>query len=76
MTSSGHVPERTCRGCGLKGLQGELVRFVVADGRLKEDRWRTMRGRGVYCCDAAVCRGRLAKNRKVLQARCRAWLGE
>ena len=68
MTRRGHVPERTGRGCGRRGPQADLVRFVVAGGRLSEDRLRTMPGRGVYCCDAAVCRGRLAKNRKILQA--------
>lgn len=70
------MAERTCRGCGHKEPQSELVRFVVADGRLMEDRLRTMSGRGVYCCDAAVCRGRLAKNRKILKRAEGARLGE
>ncbi|GAB4340494.1 MAG: hypothetical protein Kow0089_14250 [Desulfobulbaceae bacterium] len=50
----GHVPIRTCRGCGKKAPKSELVRFVLDQGRLVED--DRGRGYGVYCCPAEVCR--------------------
>jgi len=64
----GHVPERTCRGCGRKGAQSELVRFVAVEGRLVEDGQRHLPGRGIYCCDQEHCRNRMAKKlKKVLK---------
>ncbi|MGE4559327.1 MAG: YlxR family protein [Desulfobulbus sp.] len=64
----GHVPQRTCRGCGLKGPQTELVRFVAVEGRLVEDGRRRLPGKGVYCCDQENCRKRMAKkSKKVLK---------
>ncbi|ADW19047.1 ribosomal protein L7Ae family protein [Desulfobulbus propionicus DSM 2032] len=64
----GHVPQRTCRGCGRKGPRAGLLRFVVIGGRLVEDQQGGMPGKGVYCCDQDVCRERLAKSKKVLKA--------
>ena len=64
----GHVPERTCRGCGRKGPQLKLVRFVVVEGRLVEDEQRRLPGKGVYCCNQENCRNRMAKkSKKVLK---------
>lgn len=60
----GHVPERTCRGCGCKGPQSELVRFVTVEGRLVEDGQRYLPGKGIYCCDQESCRNRMAKKSK------------
>lgn len=64
----GHVPERTCRGCGRKGTRNDLVRFVVVDGRLVEDQRGDMAGRGIYCCNHSSCRERLAKSKKIRKA--------
>lgn len=63
----GHIPERTCRGCGRKGPQKTMIRFVVAHGQLIEDSSRCLPGRGFYCCDEDGCRARMAK--KVMKAR-------
>ena len=65
----GHVPERTCRGCGRKTLRSELIRFAVAEGVFIEDQKRQMPGKGVYCCDETVCRERLIQKRKLRKAR-------
>ncbi|WP_373693287.1 DUF448 domain-containing protein [Desulfobulbus sp.] len=61
----GHVPERTCRGCGQKAPQSGLLRFVVVDGRLVAE---GRSGKGIYCCNQSLCRDRLAKSKKVLKA--------
>lgn len=64
----GHVPERTCRGCGRKGPQAALIRLVVVDGALAEDRGKQLSGKGFYCCDQQECRVRMAKKvKKVLR---------
>lgn len=64
----GHVPKRTCRGCGQKMPQAELVRFVAVEGRLVEDGEKKVPGRGIYCCDQENCRNRMAKkSKKVLK---------
>ncbi|RUM36826.1 MAG: DUF448 domain-containing protein [Desulfobulbus sp.] len=61
----GHVPIRTCRGCGRRVPQAELVRFVVMNGIVWEDGEKTMPGRGVYCCRNAQCQKRFDKKRKM-----------
>ena len=63
----GHVPIRTCRGCGRKAQQVEFVRLVMLDGRMVEDPDRSLPGRGVYCCKNEQCRLRLEKNKKILR---------
>ena len=63
----GHVPVRTCRGCGRRAPQAELVRLTLFDGALVEDSDRELPGRGVYCCTAEQCRMRLEKNKKMLK---------
>ncbi|WP_084456383.1 YlxR family protein [Desulfogranum mediterraneum] len=63
----GHLPERTCRGCGKKRAQKDLIRLGLVNQQLTVDHGRTLRGRGVYCCDDARCRQRLEKNKKVLK---------
>ncbi len=39
----GHIPERTCRGCGCKKERAGLIRFVIRDGVLIEDQLRQRR---------------------------------
>ncbi|MEA2396981.1 MAG: hypothetical protein QOK25_537, partial [Thermoleophilaceae bacterium] len=31
------MPERRCVGCGISAPQGELLRFVLDDGRIRPD---------------------------------------
>jgi len=64
----GHIPERTCRGCGQKGPRSALLRFYLTEGRLIEDLQGDKPGRGIYCCNQSTCRERLAKSKKVLKA--------
>lgn len=64
----GHIPERTCRGCGRKGPRSSLRRFVVIEGRLVDDLLGVLPGKGIYCCSEGICRDRLAKSKKVLKA--------
>lgn len=61
----GHVPQRTCRGCGRKGPKAELLRLVVTSGVLVEDQDGRLAGRGIYCCNHTTCRERLAKSKKI-----------
>ncbi len=61
----GHVPLRTCRGCGCKRPQKELRRLVLIQGNLVEKSKST--GRAVYCCPLEMCLGRLQKNKKILK---------
>ena len=52
---------RTCAGCGRKGPQAELVRFVSKDGTLTPGRREP--GRGVYTCRRLACFERAAGKR-------------
>ncbi len=60
-------PVRTCRGCGTKKPQQELLRLSLQEGQLVVDIDRSLPGRGLYCCDDEQCRKRLGKNKKVLK---------
>jgi len=60
-------PIRTCRGCGVKKPQQELVRFCLQQDKLVVDAERKLPGRGVYCCNNDQCRRRLEKNKRVLK---------
>jgi predicted RNA-binding protein YlxR (DUF448 family) len=46
-------PVRSCIGCGRKGLQGELLRFVAKDGVLTPALHE--HGRGAYTCRRLSC---------------------
>ncbi|MCI5218818.1 MAG: DUF448 domain-containing protein [Candidatus Electrothrix sp. LOE2] len=61
----GHVPIRTCKGCGRKAEKSELVRLVWCEGALQEDSDGRMPGRGVYSCRDEQCRNRMEKNKKM-----------
>ena len=63
----GHVPIRTCKGCGRKTEKNELIRWVWREGILQEDSDGGMPGRGVYSCGNEQCRNRLAKKKKMLK---------
>ncbi len=55
----GHMPIRTCKGCGKKALKFELSRFVLEKGYLvKNDQGK---GYGFYCCPDGDCRARFYK---------------
>jgi predicted RNA-binding protein YlxR (DUF448 family) len=47
------TPVRTCAGCGRKGPQAELLRFVAADGALTHSPHGP--GRGAYTCRRLAC---------------------
>jgi predicted RNA-binding protein YlxR (DUF448 family) len=47
------VPTRSCVGCGRKGPQPELVRFVAENGKLIAGAGRP--GRGAYTCRRLAC---------------------
>ena len=47
------APTRTCAGCGRKGPQPDLLRFVAPDGTLTFGPRRP--GRGVYTCRRLAC---------------------
>ncbi|MFN2470029.1 MAG: YlxR family protein [Gaiellaceae bacterium] len=47
------TPVRTCAGCGRKAEQGNLIRFVAADGTLAPG--TKSPGRGVYTCRRLAC---------------------
>lgn len=52
----GHVPERTCIGCGRKAPQHELVRIAVTrDGQVIVGRGIRASGRSAYICSDASC---------------------
>ena len=55
------TPVRTCAGCGRKAQQGELLRFVAADGALTHSPHGS--GRGVYTCRRLACFERAAARR-------------
>ncbi len=51
-----HVPERTCIGCGRKGVKSALIRFVLtSDGEICLDLGQKMPGRGAYVCRDVMC---------------------
>ena len=54
---------RTCVGCGRKAAQGELVRFVAANGRLEHDPTGRKPGRGAYTCRRRACFERATSRR-------------
>jgi uncharacterized protein len=54
---------RTCVGCGRKAAQGELVRFVAANGRLEHDPTGWKPGRGAYTCLRRACFERATSRR-------------
>jgi uncharacterized protein len=59
-STTGHVPIRTCAGCGRKAPQPELVRFSARDGELTPGAGS---GRGVYTCARLACFERAAGRR-------------
>ena len=64
----GHVPQRTCAGCGVPDAKTVLLRVVrTPTGAVEIDPSGGAQGRGAYvhgtagCIDAALSRGRLAR---------------
>ena len=52
----GHIPHRTCIGCGTKRSKMELVRLVLdSQGRVVPDDSRKEPGRGAYVCESRSC---------------------
>jgi predicted RNA-binding protein YlxR (DUF448 family) len=67
VTSRGHVPLRTCAGCGATAPKSTLTRLALGPGgRAELDREGRAGGRGAYVCspdclDRATRRGGLAR---------------
>ncbi|MBM3679421.1 MAG: YlxR family protein [Actinobacteria bacterium] len=65
MRTSGRSPDaepiRTCVGCGARAPQGDLLRFVAANGRLVAG--RALPGRGAYTCRRLACFERAVAHR-------------
>jgi predicted RNA-binding protein YlxR (DUF448 family) len=58
---TGHVPTRTCAGCGARAPQSELIRFVARNGELVPA--ADAPGRGVYTHRRLACFERAASRR-------------
>lgn len=58
--AAGHVPIRTCAGCGRKAPQRELLRFRAERGDLVAGAGP---GRGAYTCRRLACFERAADRR-------------
>ena len=59
--TKGHVPTRSCAGCGARAPKGELIRFVARDGELAPGNGAP--GRGVYTHCRLACFERAASRR-------------
>lgn len=65
----GHIPIRTCIGCGAKRSRKELIRLVLdADGLVVRDDSGKGRGRGAYVCPSNSCWKRLEKDKTLKKA--------
>jgi predicted RNA-binding protein YlxR (DUF448 family) len=49
------IPQRTCVGCGERGVQSSLRRFSLIGDGLVLDHGRERLGRGAYLHDASRC---------------------
>jgi predicted RNA-binding protein YlxR (DUF448 family) len=61
VSRAGHVPIRSCAGCGRKAPKRELVRFVGRGGTLTPS--AAGPGRGVYTCRRLACFERALERR-------------
>jgi uncharacterized protein len=57
----GHIPIRTCAGCGRRAPKSGLLRFVAPAGELTPS--TAGAGRGVYTCRRLACLERAATRR-------------
>jgi len=53
--TKGHIPQRTCLGCGKVRAKKELVRLVCAGDRVEVDTGGRKDGRGAYLCREWAC---------------------
>jgi len=56
----GHVPLRTCKGCGRKAPRHELWRLSLDQGMLVAGEKGQFPGKGIYSCRETACRERLS----------------
>ncbi|CAO0820112.1 YlxR family protein [Desulfarculales bacterium] len=56
-------PWRTCRACGAKKPQAQLLCLALIDGRVEPDPRRRLPGRGAYICRSQDCARRLVAKR-------------
>lgn len=65
----GHIPIRTCIGCGARRSKEELIRLVLdTDGRVVRDDSGKAKGRGAYVCPSNSCRKMLEKDKILKKA--------
>ncbi len=50
-----HKPQRSCVVCRVKTDKRDLIRLVIADGKLQMDLSGKMNGRGAYLCGNRDC---------------------
>ncbi|MGA1845896.1 DUF448 domain-containing protein [Deferribacter abyssi] len=59
----GNKAIRSCIACNAQRYKGELLRFVIVDGRLVFDLKQKLEGRGCYLCFSKECFKRSTKKR-------------
>ena len=63
---SGHIPVRTCAGCGEKRGKQEMIRVLrTPEGSITVDAEQKGNGRGVYLCRQASCLKKAEKRRSL-----------
>jgi len=62
---------RTCLACGAERDKGDLVRFVMAAGRITPDWRRILPGRAVYACPTPACLDRFYRLRRFPERFCK-----
>lgn len=60
-----HIPERMCIACREHKPKDELLRLIVEDGAVKQDKKGNTLARGAYICPNGKCI-ELAKKKKAL----------
>lgn len=69
MSRVGHVPIRTCLGCGTRAPKAEMLRIVLdADGQLTPDVAQRCAGRGGYLHHQPTCRSGFAARKGIVRS--------
>lgn len=58
-----HIPERMCIACRGMFPKRELIKFVVENGSVVEDKFQKKNGRGAYICKKEECIEKVRKKR-------------
>lgn len=68
MSKKGHIPIRTCIGCGEKKPKRELIRIVRQDDKIIIDTTGKASGRGAYICVSLDCLNKALNKSKLSYA--------